>query len=225
MYKIYHQTICPFSRKVRILLGAKNIEFELAEENFWERRKEFITMNTMGTVPVLFNINSGDIIPCSSVIVEYLNEKYPDGYDYIGSSVAQRVEARRLQYWFDHKFFNEVSKVILDERYFNRFLKNRPSANPNKIMICKSNMEVHFSYMEYLLSKRQYLAGDQITIADFAAAGQISSLDYFGDINWRNYNVIKEWYCLIKSQQGFKGVLADKIPGVLPPLWYNKLDF
>ena len=225
MYKIYHQTICPFSRKVRILLAEKDIEVELVTENFWERREEFIAMNTMGTVPVLFNINSGEIISCSSVIAEYINETYNEGADFIGNSISQRAESRRIQYWFDHKFFNEVTKVILEERYFNRFLKNQPSASPNKIMICKNNLEIHLGYMEYLLSKRQYLAGEVITIADFAAAGQISSLDYFGDINWRNHNTVKDWYCLIKSQKGFKKILTDKVPGILPPLWYNKLDF
>lgn len=225
MYKLYHQTICPFSRKIRILLAAKDLNFDLVPENFWERRKEFIAMNTMGTVPVLFDVNNGDIISCSSVIVQYLAEKYTDTSDFIGDSVVHRAEARRIEYWFDHKFFNEVSKNLLNERYFNRFYKNRPAPSTKVIMTCKHNLEVHLSYMEYLLSTRKYLVGNQLTIADFAAAGQISSLDYFGDINWRNHNLVKDWYALVKSHKSFSKILKDKLPGILPPVGYSRIDF
>ena len=225
MYKLYHQTICPFSRKIRILLAAKNIDFELISENFWERRNEFIAMNTMGTIPVLFDVNKGNIIPCSSIIVEYISEEHDEGANFIGSSLMKKAEARRIQYWFDNKFFNEVTKTILDERYFDRFLENRTAPSPKNIMISKHNLEIHLSYMEYLLANRKYLAGEEITIADFAAAGQISTLDYFGDINWRNHSVVKEWYCLLKSHKSFNKILVDKVPGILPPIWYSKLDF
>ena len=79
--------------------------------------------------------------------------------------------------------------------------------------------------MEYLLASRKYLVDSELTIADFAAAGQISALDYFADINWRNHNLVKDWYCLVKSHKSFGKILADKIPGVNPPIWYNKSDF
>lgn len=225
MYKLYHQTICPFSRKIRILLTAKNLGFELIPENFWERRKEFIAMNTMGTVPVLFDARNGDIIPCSNVIVEYLSEKHADdSANFLGNSLIQRAEVRRLQYWFDEKFFNDVSKILLNERYFGRFTR-LSSPNSSNIMTCKHNLEIHLGYMEYLLSNRKYLAGNEITIADFAAAGHISAIDYFGDINWRNHNLVKDWYCLIKSNKILGKILEDKIPGIMPPNWYDKLDF
>jgi glutathione S-transferase len=226
MYKLYHQTICPFSRKIRALLNAKNIPLELVPENFWERRPEFIAMNTMGTIPILFNINDGDVVSCSSVIVEYIEEKHAqEGLSLIGNSLAKKAESRRIQYWFDHKFFNEVSKVLLDERYFNRFLARKPSPSSSNIMIAKHNLEIHLSYMDFLLSNRKYLVGNELTIADLAAAGHIATLDYFGDINWRNNNLVKDWYCLVKSHKGFQSILEDKIPGVVPPIWYNKLDF
>jgi len=224
MYKLYHQPICPFSRKIRVLLAAKNLPFELVPENFWERRKEFIAMNTMATIPVLFDVNNGDVIPCSNIIAQYLEEKHQDEMSFIGDSLTKRAESRRIEYWFDHKFYNEVSKTLLNERYFNRFLPGNPPSSSN-IITCKHNLEIHLNYMGFLLSNRKYLVGNELTIADFAAAGQISTLDYFGDINWRNHNLVKDWYCLVKSHKSFGSILSDKIPGVMPPVWYNKLDF
>lgn len=225
MYKLYHQPFCPFSRKVRIFLAAKNIKFDLLKENFWERRKEFIAINTMGTVPVLFDSYNGNIICGSSVIIEYIDEKHNESKSFIGDALEDKAEARRLQLWFDEKFYREVSNHIISERFFNRFLKTPIAPDSRNIITAKQNLTIHFNYMEFLLEDRKYLAGDQISIADFAASGHISVLDYFGDINWRNYNLVKEWYYMIKSQRFFVGILQDKVPNFTPSTHYSELDF
>lgn len=225
MYTLYHQLLCPFSRKVRFLLSQKEIAFELVKENFWERRKEFIAINTMGTVPVLFDHYNQNIVCGSSVIVEYIEERNEDTKNYLGDNLAKKAEGRRLQMWFDEKFYNEVSKYILKERFFNRFLFQDSTPNPDNLRLAKYNLNIHLNYLEFLLETRKYLAGDEISIADFAAAGHISALDYFGDINWHNRELIKEWYALVKSQRGFSSILKDRIAGIVPPNHYSKLDF
>ena len=68
MYRLYYHPLCPFSRKVRVHLTAKEIDFELVQENFWERRKEFIAMNPAGTVPIIFDNENANLIIDSSVI-------------------------------------------------------------------------------------------------------------------------------------------------------------
>jgi glutathione S-transferase len=225
MYYLYHQTLCPFSRKIRFLLAQKEIHFDLIKENVWERRKEFIAINTMGTVPVLYDQHNHQIICGSSTIAEYIEEKHDESKNYIGDSLMKRCESRRLQMWFDEKFYHEVSKHILGERFFNRFLNSDLSPNPDTIRLAKQNLNTHLNYIEFLLEGRKYLAGDQISIADFAAAGHISALDYFGDINWHNRNSIKEWYAIVKSQRGFFEILKDRVSAITPSLHYDKLDF
>ncbi len=225
MYVLYHQPICPFSRKVRFLLTEKGISFELVRENFWERRKEFVAINTAVTVPVLFDEKNQQIVSGSSVIIEYIEEKHTESRNYIGESLKQKAEARRIQLWFDEKFYTEVSKVILKERFFNRFLTNSPVIDPENLRFARYNLNSHINYIEFLLESRKYLAGDKISIADFAAAGHLSCLDYFGDINWHNRDIMKEWYLVIKSQLGFIEILKDRISGIIPSMQYSKLDF
>jgi glutathione S-transferase len=84
MYTLYHQTLCPFSRKVRFLLAEKEIKFDLIKENFWERKKEFIAMNPAGTVPVLFDNSNSLVVSYSSVIVEYIEEKHKETKNFFG---------------------------------------------------------------------------------------------------------------------------------------------
>ena len=225
MYRLYYHPLCPFSRKVRVHLTAKEIDFELVQENFWERRKEFIAMNPAGTVPVIFDNESANLIIDSSVICEFIEEKHSDGKNFFGDNYIKRAESRRLQNWFDEKFYNEVTKHVLNERYFNRFLPSSKAPDSEILRVARRNLNIHLSYIEFLLESRKYLGGDQISIADFSAASHISVLDYFGDINWHHYAPTKDWYCLIKSHKIFNEVLKDRMANIAPPEWYSKLDF
>lgn len=225
MYRLYHHPVCPFSRKVRIHLNAKDIGVELIQENFWERRKEFIAMNSAGTVPVLFDNSNSAVVCNSSTIIEYIEEKHSETENFLGESVVGKAEVRRIQNWFDEKFYYEVSKYILNERFFNRYLPGVNSPNSEILRVARRNLNAHMTYVEYLLETRKYLAGDYISVADFAAAAQISVLDYFGDINWNHYLPVKDWYSIIKSHKIFSEILKDKIPNVTPPEWYSKIDF
>ena len=88
-------------------------------------------------------------------------------------------------------------------------------------------IKFHFDYLEWLLEKRNWLAGEKMSLADFSAAGHISSLDYIGDIDWQSKPTIKEWYAKIKSRPAFRnaGLLADLVPGFVPTSHYSDLDF
>ena len=225
MYRLYNHSICPFSRKVRVHLAGKEIGFESIQENFWDRRKEFIAMNPAGTVPVLFDNSNGAVIVNSDVIIEYIEEKHHDSKNFLGNSLIKKAENRRLQSWFDDKFYNEVSKYVLNERYFNRFLSSSPPPNSEVLRVARRNLNIHLSYIEYILESRKYLGGEEISVADFSAACHISVLDYFGDINWNHYAPTKEWYSLIKSHKIFNDILKDRILNINPPEHYSKLDF
>jgi glutathione S-transferase len=226
MYKLYHHPLCPFSRKIRIFLAAKEIEFELVAENVWERRKEFLAINPANTTPVLFDEENDFFVCNSSVIIEYIEEKHGQNNSFIGNSLASKAESRRIQSWFDEKFYQEVSKHILTEKYFNRFTPVAHQPNSEILRIARHNLNTHLSYIEYLIENQKYLASDdQITIADFAALGHISALDYFGDINWHHHEEIKNWYSLIKSHKFFNQILKDRVTNIFPPEYYSKLDF
>jgi glutathione S-transferase len=64
-----------------------------------------------------------------------------------------------------------------------------------------------------------------MTLADFAAAAQLSVLDYSSDVDWDRHAVVKDWYAKIKSRPSFRGLLADQVAGFPPPPHYADLDF
>jgi glutathione S-transferase len=75
------------------------------------------------------------------------------------------------------------------------------------------------------MDSRNWLAGDNFSLADISAAAQISCVDYTGSIKWDNYPEVKDWYVRIKSRPSFRDILADRIPSIVPPSHYQELDF
>ena len=126
--------------------------------------------------------------------------------------------------WFDKKFYQEVTKYIIEETFLNT-LNSRSSTNMDKLNVALKNLDLHINYIEYLLSKHRWLASEIFTIADIASATQLSILDYLGYIDWNKYIKLREWYRIKKKKKGFRRILFDKIPGYKPSRYYSELDF
>ena len=222
MRSLHHFPLCPFSRKLRILLAEKDLPFTLINENYWERRKEFANLNPAMQVPVLSEPD-GIVIPDSYAASEYVEGKYPEK-KVLGGSLPESAGIRRIVGWFDNKFYNEVTGYILNEkvlRYYTRV--GQPSSEA--IRAAKTNLVPHVKYIEFLTEEHKWLMGSDLTLADISAAAQISVLDYLGEIDWEKYPQAKEWYALIKSRPSFRSILADKIVGFKPSANYANLDF
>lgn len=86
-------------------------------------------------------------------------------------------------------------------------------------------LKPHLDYLGYLAEQRSWLAGNDLSLADLAAAAHISAIDYLGEINWADHPVAQTWYSRIKSRPSFRVLLGDTIPGVAPAAHYAELDF
>jgi glutathione S-transferase len=222
MRVLYHMPLSPYARKVRLVLSEKRLPFELRMEKVWERRPEYLEMNAAGTVPTLVEDN-GLVIPDSAVICEYLDEAYPDS-GLIGRTLAERVEVRRLAAWFDGKFAAEVTGNLYGEKHLRR-LTGRGNPDPSAIRTGYTAVRYHLDYIGWLAETRKWLAGSMLSVADFAAAAHLSTLDFLGEVDWAVSASAKEWYARMKSRPSFRGVLADRVPGMSAPAHYADLDF
>ena len=61
-------------------------------------------------------------------------------------------------------------------------------------------MRYHLAYIGWLAKTRNYLAGDNLTYADLAAAAHISAIDYLEDVPWIEDDAAKAWYARVKIQ-------------------------
>jgi len=221
MARLYHVPLSPYCRKVRLSLAEKKIECELVEERYWERDPDFLRRNPAGKVPVL-RID-GKVMAESAPICEWLEDMYPEP-SLLPLTPDERYEVRRLINWFDDKFHAEVTSKLLYERVNKKIMKKGYPDSSN-VKAGAQAIKFHLDYMTWLLERRRWLAGDRMTLADFAAAAHLSCLDYISDVDWNRSDTVTDWYAKIKSRPAFRSILADQVPGFPPPSHYADLDF
>lgn len=221
MNRLYHYPLSPFSRKVRLSLAEKRIEVELVEERYWEQDPDFLRRNPAGKVPVLKMGNR--VMADSTAICEYLEEVHPTP-PLLPKDADARYEVRRLVAWFDDKFNEEVTTKLMGERVFRKVMGTGYPDSANVKAGAKA-IKYHLDYMHWLLDQRRWLAGNEMSLADFAAAAHLSCLDYVSDVDWNRSEIVKDWYAKIKSRPAFRSILADQIPGFPQPTHYADLDF
>lgn len=219
---LYHFPLCPFSRKVRLMLFEKGIPYGLVSESPWERRADFLKLNPIGDLPVLVEPD-GSVLTQHNAICEYLNEIIPT-INLMGETPKGRAEIRRISNWFDSAFYTDVLKPLLSERVI-KSLKTGAAPNSLIIRVARENLKIYFKYIDWLAARRPYLGGRGLSMADLTVAAHASVLDYMGEIAWANYPEMKLWYSKIKSRPAFNSLLQDKIVGIIPSGTYANLDF
>jgi glutathione S-transferase len=229
MSTLFHHPFCPHSRFVRLVLNEYGVATRLIEERTWERRRDFLAINPAGTTPVL--VEEGlPPVPGAGIIAEYLDELCGDTFErrLLPRQARQRVEVRRLMSWFNDKFFAEVSGPLTTERLYKRHMPLNAGGGPPEtdvLRAARNNIRYHMAYIGWLSRSRDWLAGDQLTYADLAAAAHLSAVDYLGDVPWNEDEAAKSWYVRVKSRPSFRPILAETLAGIPPSPTYADLDF
>lgn len=222
MRTLYHSWFCPFSRKIRVALHEKGLDFSMRVENTWERRPEFLALNPACSVPVLQE-PEGVRIADNYAITEYLEETYHEK-PLMGATPEERAEVRRLLDWFDTKFHREVGHYLITEKLLKRLLRHG-APNSDAIRAASHNIRIHLDYIGYLTDRRDWLAGKSFSYADIAAVAHLSVADYLGAVPWTANESAKNWYMRMKSRPSVRPLLKDVIAGIKPPAHYADLDF
>ncbi|MDY7098296.1 MAG: glutathione S-transferase family protein [Pseudomonadota bacterium] len=222
MWSIYQFPLCPFSRKIRLLMGEKNIAYELVREDPWNGSDHLYNLNPAGRTPVLVDEDRGLALSDSRAIAEYLEETV-DRSPMINGTAAGRAEIRRLTALFDENFFNDVTGPLLNERMKKRLILKQP---PDSTVLSNAMRMAHghLDYMDWLIDNRPWLAGATMSMADLAAAAQISVADYLGGIDWTDHEQTRGWYAVFKSRPSFRPLLTERMDAIRPPDHYGQVD-
>ena len=226
---LHHYPLSAPCRYVRLVLSEYGEEVEFHEVEPMARDEALLALNPAGTIPIFADDNEAVISP-AAVIAEYLAETRGVRFgedSLMPPTASERAETRRLVAWFGDKMHAEVTRPLIDELVLKRIVPSARGRSPDSTAIRagRSNIHYHLRYIAYLTERRDWLAGRQMSLADLAAAAEISCLDYIGELPWGDNEAAKQWYARIKSRLSFRPILADRIKGMPPSAQYGDLDF
>ncbi len=224
MLTLYHTAFDPFSRKIRMMLWELGIDFDTQEFELFCDRSTIQHLNPSGEFPILIIEETQEAF-CGHYVITEMVEEIIEAESLIGQKedYAMRAEVRRLMYWFDTFFHMEVTKNLFGQKLIDPSATGR--VNPSAIRAGYKNIKRHFDYMQWLLDRNVWLAGQHLSLADISAAVQISLIDYVEDFAWSEYQRVKDWYQVMKSRPSFQKFLSERIPSYSPSTNYTKLDF
>jgi glutathione S-transferase len=142
---LYDAARCPYCARVRIVLAEKGVDCTTVEIDLSDRPAWIYDKNPTGKVPVLEE--DAWVLPESAVIMEYLEERYPEPA-LLPADLSERAEVR-LWSW-DH------GRRFADDYY--AFRRGEP----------REPLEARFAEFDRVLGERAYLAGDSYSLADIA---------------------------------------------------------
>jgi glutathione S-transferase len=191
----------------------------------WTREPQLLEINPAATVPILVEGAEPPIVGVLAVI-HAIEERYSPSV-VAGLFPAQsrdRSEMWRLLDWVLLKLNDEVTRYVFEEKIVKR---DRRGATPDPavLRVAKANLVEHMLYFNWLFATRHWIAGDSMTLADFALAAHLSSLDYLGDVLWETSIETRQWYARIKSRPAFRTLLGDRVAGMPAAAGYADLDF
>ncbi|MBL0403608.1 glutathione S-transferase family protein [Microvirga aerilata] len=208
--KLYSGPLSLFSRKVEIALHEKGLAFERILVPFTQtrgyspRHPDVLAANPKGQVPVL--VERDLALYDSTVILEYLEDAYPDPALY-PKSPRERAQCRLLDLFAD-----EVMLAPL------RFLMHRTEPKPDdlerwqakemKAREAEPALAGHFAELDQGLQGRDYLCG-AFSAADIAVFMTVFWTRRLGGPSLKGYQTLAAWYERLSARPAFAKVVSE----------------
>jgi glutathione S-transferase len=248
MLKLYHNDMSSCAQKVRFVLSEKGLEWsgeELDLRRGDQMRPEFLQINPKGLVPAL--VHDGEVLVESNVIIEYLNEAFPEP-PLLPPTPLERARAR----WWMKKLDDGIHLELVCVSFAIAF-------RHQLIEACGTDaaLEAHFdaipdpyvgqvqrdvvpdgiesprfkqSIIEFdallkdldrALATHAWIVGDTLSLVDIAYAPYATRLEHLHLQGlWDDKPNVARWYDALKATQGYR----DGLSGWFNPKYLTLMD-
>jgi glutathione S-transferase len=245
MLELYNAPQSTCSQKVRLTLAEKGLKFIEHKLKLFQNdqlKPEYLKLNPNGVVPTL--VDNGVPIIDSSVIMEYLDEEYPE----TSLTPPGTKERAKMRAWL--RFFEEVPTVAvrfpsynaafarhfstMTEDEFQSLAKSKPLRDKflgemdktkgfsiDKLKSAEDSIRKTVARMEPELAANEYLLGPHVTLTDFCVLPSMIRMEDLGyDFLWKDKPGVKAWLERMKNRASFKSafyhgsLLSEQYPGI-----------
>ena len=143
--------------RVALALAHKGLEVEYVDVPY-DDRSEVVRVSGQELVPVL--VDGDRVLSDSPVILEYLEERFPEP-PLLPRDAARREELRTFLDWFNGLWKRPPNLIFVEE--------SKPEPDRERIAELERRIGDALPRFEALLTGRDYLFGDELTVADVTA--------------------------------------------------------
>jgi glutathione S-transferase len=169
---LYDADRCPYCARVRVVLAEKNVPYETVQVDLGNKPAWLLEKNPLGRVPVLEE--DGLCLPESAVIMELLEERYPEPA-LLPVEPAERALARLAVWRFDTDFSDAYYAARRGgEEELSRF-------------------QERLAALDSRLEERPYLTGSEYGLADIAWFPWLPRAERYLNVSLDDYPGVTGW--------------------------------
>ena len=171
MLTLYDADRCPYCARIRIVLAEKGLSYETIVVDLDDRPAWIYEKNPLGKVPVLEEDDF--VLPESAVIMEYLEERYPEPPLW-PADPAERAAGRLLLERFD-----QLSRPYYALRRGDEDARER--------------LDAELAALDSLLAGRPFLTGHEFGLADAAYLPWILRAESMLGVDLDAHPAVADW--------------------------------
>ncbi|MEY3996371.1 MAG: hypothetical protein RL344_714 [Pseudomonadota bacterium] len=196
--RLIGSTTSPYTRKVRIVMAEKKIEYHFEIENVWDSQVVISRHNPLGKIPCMV-MEDDTAVYDSRVIVEYLDTLTPVS-KLIPSAGKERVVVRTWEALADG-LSDAAIAARLEQTWAGRTDEQRCQAWVTRHLVKIQNA---LRTMSDSLGEKSWCFGNSYTLADISVCVALAYLDLrFPAINWRDNVNLAKLYDKVSQKQSF----------------------
>jgi glutathione S-transferase len=205
--KLYFNPVSSYSQKALMAFYEKDVPFEPVLVNLMDpiASAEYRKIHPIGKVPYLTVADAEWGVPESTIIIEYLDAKFPDkGPRLVPTDPELARETRLRDRFFDCYVNDLVSKIFFDGM--------RPEGKGDAFGVeqAKKRLEVAYGLLDEQLAGRTWAAGDVFTMADCSAA---PALGYARMVQpFDRYETLAAYAARLFERPSFRRIMSDAAP-------------
>jgi glutathione S-transferase len=164
--KLYFHPLASFCWKPLIALYENDTPFEqvFVDLGNAESRAALLAVWPIGKFPVLHDEARGQIVPESSIIIEYLARHHPGQSVLVSSDLDQARETRLLDRFYDSYVMDPMQKIVGDR------IRPGDKRDPFGVEQAKAALRTSYGVCERALAGKAWAMGDSFSMADCSAA-------------------------------------------------------
>ncbi|MEO4048152.1 glutathione S-transferase family protein [Pseudomonas sp. CAU 1711] len=206
---VYGAPLSPFVRKLRLCLLEKGLDYQLEIVTPYGQPDWYRELNPLGRIPAL---RDGDLtLADSSVICQYLEERYPERTPLFGGDASQAAKVRWLEKYGDY----ELAPLCTFGVFRNRLLKpmlGQPCDENAVQRALHEKLPTHFDYLERTLGAGEFFLGEQLSQADLAIYSQLQNMEHGGEtLDAQRWPALAAHYLRIQARASVQSLLPGEL--------------
>lgn len=171
MLNLFAHPFSSYCQKVLTALYENATAFEMRLVGSDQHIKaDLVSHWALGKFPVL--VDEGRVLIESSIIIEYLQLKYPGPVELLPRDADAALEVRFMDRFFDNYIATPMQKIVAD------FMRRADERDAKGVADAHAALVKGYAWLDEVMSRRPWAAGTAFSMADCAAAPALLYADW-----------------------------------------------